>query len=86
MPNSPNPIREQVIDYIAAWVAHHVGEPTGDITIHEMQEFLYQHGYELAPPDEETTFTATDYWHAVLLVTKERIRNPDRLVSVTWKE
>ncbi len=40
---------ERVIDYIAAWVTHWVGEPTGDITTAEMEEFLYQHGYVLEP-------------------------------------
>jgi thymidylate kinase len=79
-------MRERVIDYIAAWVAHQIGEPTGEITIHEMQEFLYQHGYELTPPDEETTFTAADYWQSVIWVTKRRLENPDRVLKTRWKE
>ena len=86
MSDRSDPLREQVIAYVATWVAHHIGEPTGEITIHEMREFLWQHGFELTPPDEETTFTATDYWTAVLTVTKDRIRNPDRVISITWKE
>ena len=114
MPDRSDPLREQVIAYVATWVAHHIGEPTGEITIHEMREFLYQHGFELTPPDEETVFTAMDYWtndrhrrssifmarrgedkprptfagfdKAVLTVTKDRIRNPDRVISVAWKE
>jgi len=86
MPDRSDPLREQVFAYIAAWVAHHVGEPTGDITVHEMREFLWQHGFELTPPDDETTFTATDYWTAVLKVAKDRIAPPDRVLSIAWKE
>jgi hypothetical protein len=85
MSTQASSLREQVIDYIAAWVAYHVGQPTGEITLHEMQEFLYQHGYELTPPDEETTFTARDYWQAVIEVARRRLRNPDRVVGVAWK-
>ena len=86
MPDASAALREQAIDYIAAWVAHHIGEPSGEITVHEMQEFLYQHGFELAPPDEETTFTATDYWTAVLRVATDRIAPSDRVISIAWKE
>jgi hypothetical protein len=77
---------DQVIDYIAAWVAHHIGEPSGEITTHEMEEFLYQHGFRLEPPDEETSFTAKEYWQAVIWVTKERLKNPDRVLKTRWKE
>ena len=86
MPDRSDPLRERAIAYVADWAAHHSGEPTGRITIPEMREFLHQHGFELTPPDEETAFTATDYWTAVLTVTKDRIRNPDRVVSIAWKE
>jgi hypothetical protein len=74
-----------VLDYIAAWLEHYVGEPTGEISIPEMQEFLYQHGYELVPPDPEIRFTALDYWHSVLWVTKQRLRDPDRVLRTGWK-
>ena len=77
--------RERVIAYVAAWVAHPVGEPTGEITVHEMQEFLHQHGYELTPPDAETAFTARDYWRCVVEVARRRLENPDRVIGVAWK-
>lgn len=77
--------QDDVIAYIANWVAHQIGEPTGEITVHEMQEFLYQHGYELVPPDEETTFTAKDYWQAVRYVAKRRLAQPDRVLDMGWK-
>ncbi|HEY7036695.1 MAG TPA: hypothetical protein VH482_35535 [Thermomicrobiales bacterium] len=76
---------ERIIDYIAAWVTHYVGEPTGEISIPEMEEFLYQHGYELVPPDEETRFTALDYWRSVLWVTKRRLNEPDRVLRTGWR-
>ncbi len=60
--------------------------PTGEITIHEMQEFLYQHGYELKPPDDETTFTAKDYWTCVIKVARDRLTNPDRVIKMDWKQ
>lgn len=76
---------DPVIEYIAAWVEHWVGEPTGEITVEEMAEFLHQHGYNLVPPDEETVFTAKEYWKAVVYVTRRRLANPDRLISIHWK-
>ena len=79
-------MHERVIEYIAAWVVYHIGEPTGEITIDEMREFLYQHGFELTPPDEETTFTAMDYWHCVIKVTSDRLANPDRVLKIAWKK
>jgi hypothetical protein len=50
-----------------------------------MAEFLYQHGYELVPPDEETRFTALDYWRSVLWVTKKRLSEPDRVLRTGWR-
>lgn len=76
---------EEVITYIASWLAHYVGEQTGEISIPEMREFLYQHGYELVPPDEQTKFTANDYWRTVLWVAKHRLANPDRVLKTGWK-
>ena len=84
--SEPAEPEERVITYIAAWLEHYVGERTGEISIPEMQEFLYQHGYELVPPDEETRFTAADYWRSVLYVTKRRLDNPDRVVRTGWRE
>lgn len=81
----PTQNKEQVIDYIASWLEHYVGERTGEISIPEMREFLYQHGYELVPPDEETKFTADDYWQSVVWVTKNRLANPDRVLRTGWK-
>jgi len=84
-PNQPNQPSEEVITYIASWLAHYVGEQTGEISIPEMREFLYQHGYELVPPDEKTKFTASDYWRTVLWVAKHRLANPDRVLKTGWK-
>ena len=84
---SPDPgVDNRIVDYVATWIAHHVGEPTGEITIHEMREFLYQHGYELVPPDEETVVTARDDWQAVVEVARQRLDNPDRVLKITWKK
>lgn len=58
-PLEPVQASEEVIAYIASWLEHYVGERTGEISIPEMQEFLYQHGYELIPPDEKTKFSST---------------------------
>lgn len=76
---------ERVVDYIAAWVAHYIGEQTGEISVPEMREFLYQHGYELVPPDEETHFSAIDYWQSVVWITRRRLNQPDRVLRVGWK-
>jgi hypothetical protein len=83
--NEGMPLDERVIDYIAAWVTNYAGEPTGEISIPEMAEFLYQHGYELVPPDEETRFTALDYWRSVIWVTKKRLSEPDRVLRSGWR-
>ena len=85
MPDRSDPLRERAIAYVADWAAHHSGEPTGRITIPEMREFLHQHGFELTPPDDKTTFTATEYWHAVLKVATDRVAPPDRVLSITRK-
>jgi len=76
---------ERIIDYIAAWLEHYVGMRTGEMSVPEMQEFLYQHGYELVPPDEETRFTALQYWQSVVWVTKQVLTHPDRVVRTGWK-
>lgn len=78
-------MEDDVLAYIANWVEHWVGEPSGEITVDEMSEFLYQHGYDLVPPDDETTFTAEQYWHAVLYVARRRLAEPDRVLRVRWK-
>lgn len=76
---------EPIIDYIAAWLEHYVGVRTGEMAVPEMQEFLYQHGYELVPPDEETRFTALQYWRSVLWVTRRTLTQPDRVIRTGWK-
>jgi hypothetical protein len=84
---SPDPgVDECVVASIATWIAHHVGEPTGEITIPEMREFLYQHGYELVPPDEQTVVTDRDDWQAVVAVARRWLDNPDRVLEVAWKK
>jgi hypothetical protein len=55
------------------------------MSVPEMEEFLYQHGYELVPPDEETRFTAIQYWQSVRWVARQRLTEPDRIVRTGWK-
>ncbi|MEA2530101.1 MAG: hypothetical protein QOG89_1745 [Thermomicrobiales bacterium] len=76
---------ERIIDYIAAWLEHFIGERAGEMSVPEMEEFLYQHGYELVPPDEETRFTAIQYWQSVRWVARQRLTEPDRIVRTGWK-
>jgi hypothetical protein len=85
--SSPDPaMDERVVASIATEIAHHVGEPTGEIMIHEMREFLDRHGYESVPPDAGTVVTARDSWRAVVEVTRRRLDTPDRVLKIAWKK
>jgi hypothetical protein len=79
------PTSPAVMRYIASWLTDYIGEPTQEIAVPEMEEFLYQHGYSLVPPDDTTVFTPLDYWRATVWVARQAVRRSDRVVGSEWR-